>query len=309
MIVVAKTKIMIVPGFGIPADDKAMATLKKTIESQGEYMVKIVDLPTLVRAEHEGEELTEPKIIELSASKLEQLSTCSGLRWDGTDNVDNYLAGLKRETIKSVFKITKIYGDGVDECDAPDAIVVFGKSAMLAGGVGKTNVLFINPKYDSEWPWKKQYYADQQQAGQYHCDKYDYESRFMETVLWTGTECTSPWRYFRRFGLITDEDYLGAFWDRYPRHAEVNCDLDGDTAGLAKFICEFADNELTYPLEEVYEAIQNLPGRGLHNLSRICDFIDPVKLDNITARGIRFGAPMANGQSGYKLKVAEGDHT
>ncbi|MDE6795363.1 MAG: hypothetical protein K2J63_08700, partial [Muribaculaceae bacterium] len=192
---------------------------------------------------------------------------------------------------------------------APRVVVVFGKSAMLAGGVGKKNVLFINPKYDSEWPWKKQYYADQKQARQYHCDKYDYESGFMETVLWTGTEDTSPWRYSRRFGLITDGDYIGEFWNRYPCLTEVNCDLKGDTVGLAKFICEFAHNELTYPLEEVYEAIRNLPGRNFHSLNRTCDFIDPVKLDNITALGIRFGAPMANGQSGYKLKVAEGDHT
>ncbi|MDE6177308.1 MAG: hypothetical protein K2F71_07190 [Paramuribaculum sp.] len=131
----------------------------------------------------------------------------------------------------------------------------------------------------------------------------------METVLWMGNERTRPWKYSRRYGLITNEDYLGEFRDRYPRMAEVNRNLDGDTAALANFICEFADDELPFPLEEVYEAIGNLPGRNIHILNEICNFIEPVKLGNITALGLRFGAPMSNGQSCYKLKVAELDYT
>ena len=31
-------------------------------------------------------------------------------------------------------------------------IVIFGKSAMLAGGVKDKRILFIDPEYDSEWP-------------------------------------------------------------------------------------------------------------------------------------------------------------
>ena len=346
MIIPTKTKIMIVPDFGVSADDKAMVTLREAIENRGDYVVKIVDLPAVVRDEHAGEELTESKVIELAARKLEQLSTGSGLKWDGSDDVYDHQAETKTRAIKlslsgnsimskpqnveeitvsdikeEDYDIDSLLNDFSDrineECTdyewgTPTAVIVFGKSAMLAGGLGQKDILFINPAYDSEWPWKKLYYADQKLAGQYHGDKHEYERMFMETVLLEGTERTHPWCYSRRYGVITGADYSGEFWDRYPRMAEMNRDLDGNTEGLAKFICEFADDELTFPLEEVYEAIKNLPGRDrrdINSLNTICDFIEPVKFSNITILGIRFGTPMANGQSCYKLKVAELNYT
>lgn len=293
MILVSDTRIMIVPDFGVNAEDEAVVALKEAIEDAGSYAAKVVDLPAIVRAEHEGEKLTDAKVIELSARKLDQLASCDELVWDGTNTLELWSSA-----------------DDTYDWGAPDLIVVFGKSAMLAGGLGQKNVLFINPEYDSEWPWKKQYYADQKLAGQYHCDKYEYERGFMETVIWMGgSECIRPWQYSRRYGLITSTDYIGEFWDRYPGMAEVDSALDGDTDGLAKFICDFADHKLTFPLEEVYKAIKNLPGRDIPNLNKICDFIEPVKLDGITVLGLRFGAPMANGQSCNKLKVAEYNYT
>lgn len=261
MIIFAKTKIMIVPDFGVGAGDEAMVALKRAIENRGEYAVKVVDLPAVVRDEHAGEGLTESKMIELAARKLEQLSTCSGLKWDGSDDVHDHWAETETRTIKlslrgnsimskpqnleeltvsdvedENFDINSLLNDLSerinDECTdyewgAPTAVIVFGKSAMLAGGLGQKDILFINPVYDSEWPWKKQYYADSKLAEQYHCDKYDYEHRFMETVLWMGTERTDPWVYSHRYGMVTDKDYIGDFWDRYPRMAEVNRDLEG----------------------------------------------------------------------------------
>lgn len=360
MISVSDTMIMIVPDFGGSADDEAMVALKKAIVAAGSYTVKVVDLPAVVRAEHDGEELPDAKVIELSARKLEQLATCKELVWDGTNTLEQMecrvirlgwsdgklrrLPGQEQEDEpkhqdeaedneeEDIFDIDEtIAPENIDEtidienilrrrfphCSddtydwgAPDIVVVFGKSAMLAGGLGQKNVLFINPEYDSEWPWKKQYYADQKLAGQYHCDKYEYERGFMETVIWMGgSECTSPWQYSRRYGLITSGDYIGEFWNHYPGMAEVDRALDRDTDGLAKFICDFADGKLTFPLEEVYRAIKNLPGRNIPDLNMICDFIEPVKLDGITVLGLRFGPPMANGQSCNKLKVAERDYT
>lgn len=79
---------MIVPDFGVSAGDEAMVALKKSIESAGSYSVKVVDLPSVVRAEHKGEDLTEAKVIELSARKLEQLASCDELVWDGTDTLE-----------------------------------------------------------------------------------------------------------------------------------------------------------------------------------------------------------------------------
>ena len=81
---------MIVPDFGGCADDVA---LKKAIETAGSYAVKVVDLQTIVSAEHDGEDLTDAKLIELAARKLEQLSTCSGLKWDGTDDFGHRCSG------------------------------------------------------------------------------------------------------------------------------------------------------------------------------------------------------------------------
>ncbi len=325
---------MIVPDFGAGAEDKEMVALKKAIETAGGYAVKVVDLPAVVRVEHVGEELTDTKVIELSARKLEQLATCDDLIWDGTNSVELRNSSSRDEEKfylcregDELFVVDENdidfyleeYGypledeveDEVIDYDrgAPNIIVAFGKSAMLTGGLGRKDLLFINPEYESEWPWKKQYYADQELSGQYHCDKYAFEHDLMESVIWVGVGCPRPWRYSRRYGLITDADYIGEFWDRYPCMAEVARMLDGDIGGLAKFICEFADDKLTFPLEEVYEAIRNLPGRGISNLNIICDFIEPVKLDGFTVHGLRFGAPMSNGQSCNKLKVAECDHT
>ncbi|MDE6693010.1 MAG: hypothetical protein K2K05_06445, partial [Muribaculaceae bacterium] len=80
------------PDFGVGTGDKAIVALKRAIENRGEYAVKVVDLPAVVRDEHAGEELTESKVIELAARKLKQLSTCSGLKWDGSDDVHDHWA-------------------------------------------------------------------------------------------------------------------------------------------------------------------------------------------------------------------------
>ena len=158
-------------------------------------------------------------------------------------------------------------------------IVIFGKSAMLAGGVKDKRILFIDPEYDSEWPWKKQYYADQKQIRQY-----DYNDKM-------------------RYGLITRSGDFSDFWDYYPRMVEVKPESDDDLEALAEFICGFADNSMTLPLEEVYEAIRKLPGSIRSKLHNICDFEPPLRIDGLTLSEIRFGVPLANGQSCYKLKL------
>lgn len=78
---------MIVPDFGAGVGDRAMAALKKTIENSGDYAVKVVDLPTIVRTELPGEELTESIVIEFAARRLEQLASCDALMWDESDDV------------------------------------------------------------------------------------------------------------------------------------------------------------------------------------------------------------------------------
>ncbi|MDE5585084.1 MAG: hypothetical protein K2I92_01945 [Muribaculaceae bacterium] len=155
---------MIVPDFGVGAEDEAMAALKKAIESRGEYAVKIIDLPAIVRAEHEGEELTESKVIELAARKLEQLASCNDLVRDVSDNVETRNEHPEEDEDEEKFYLCKIgnelkvvdeyeyielmreFSDSIDiesddcECGEPNAVIVFGKSAMLAGGLGRKKV-------------------------------------------------------------------------------------------------------------------------------------------------------------------------
>nr|CDL66819.1 unnamed protein product [uncultured bacterium] len=233
---------MIVPDFGGSADEEAMVALKETVEAEGEYAVKVVDLPALVRREHDGKALKDSEIIELSAHKIEQLSECSGLVWDGSDDVTVPEVKTIKLTLKNKRSFThrldleiergnvspegkpdtgslsiddeQIYLDDIfsdlnDECSdwetgAPDTIVVFGKSAMLAGGIVRRDVLFVNPEYDWEWPWKKQYYADRELAGQYLEKKRDFEKEPMATVLWSGVERSGRYKYSRRYGIITN---------------------------------------------------------------------------------------------------------
>lgn len=280
MILFPNKKILLVADFGEDAGMETMTELKAAIESSGAYSVNVVDLPTMVRSEHQGENLTEARVIELCANKLELLSHTDALAWCEPDD----------------YPVEKLQ-------DRPDTVVVFGKSAMLAGGMGRTHVLFINPRYNSEWPWKKQYYADQHLAEQFHKDKYDYERDRMTTVTWSGTEAKIERGYSKRYGLFTRETGFGEFWDRYPRMAEMDETLEGDAKGLADFICRFADGDITNPLEEVYTTLSRFPRRDETELNQICQFPEPLEVGGVTILGILFGAPMANGQSCYKLQV------
>lgn len=270
-------KVMIVPDFGVSAEDEAMVALKDAIETDWRYEAKVVDLPTIVRAEHKGEKLSEAKVIELSAAKLVELSECEKLLKAGS----------------------------------PSTIVVFGKSAMLTGDLDPLKrLLFINPKYDREVPWTKQYYIDKR-TKQRPVPEFinEYEHYRMPTVDSTGREYSNERRYTNRFyGIVTsDQAEFNTFWDKYPRMVEFAPELDGNTPDLATFIREFADKKVSYPLLEVYDAIKCLPGRYKSNKKEICTFSEPVKLNNMTVYGIVAGVPYANGQSIYKLKLAENE--
>lgn len=280
MILIPNKKILLVADFGGDTGVNDIVNLKAAIESRGAYSVNVVDFPAMVIAGHQGEELPEARVIELCARKLEEISSTDELVWDEPD----YYPDEKRH-------------------DRPDTVVVFGKSAMLAGGLDGTDVLFVNPQYDSEWPWKKQYYADRRVAGQFHEDKYEYERDRMTTVTWSGKEAKIDSGYSKRYGVFTRDTGFYEFWDRYPRMAEMDEKLEGDTDGLADFICRFADGDFTNPLEEVYAALSRFPRCHESGFNWICRFDEPLEVGGSTILGIQFGAPMSNGQSCYKLRV------
>lgn len=285
MILIPNKKILLVADFGEDAGMDAIANLKAAIERSGAYSVNVVEFPAMVMAEHQGEELTEARVIELCSRKLEMLSCTDEMVWDEPDD----------------YPVEKRH-------DRPDTVVVFGKSSMLAGGIRRCNVLFVNPQYDSEWPWKKQYYADWRLVGQFRNDICDYERDRMTIVTWNGTEAKIGCDYSMRYGVFTRDAGFGEFWDHNPRMAEVDESLEGDTKGLADFICRFADGKITNPLEEVYKALSRFPRLDEPDLKWICRFSEPLKLGESTILGIQFGAPMANGQSCYKLKLQDIDY-
>ncbi len=342
------TKILIVPDFGVSADDETMVALKSAIEAQGKYSVKVADLPALVRGENKGDELTESRLLELSALKLEQIAECGRLKWDGSNDLT--IPKVKRKKLKrnrdlwfplnrkptitpSETKpdpVTPVIVDkqSVDEnqfdedeleeyipfaddqsCldyeeDRPHTIILFGESAMFAGKITGCKMLFVNPEYSWQIPWKKKYYALRKLAEQNWEKKYEYVSDPMEILGYEGDSKSDRHKYLGRYSIITNDELIGEFWNQFPWKVEVDRELDGDTLGLARFICDFAKDKITNPLAEVYEAIMNLRWNAFANLNENCYFAEPVKLSNFSVLGILFDVPKFDGQSGHKLLIA-----
>lgn len=340
------TKILIVPDFGVSAEDEAVVALKSAIEAQGKYSVKVADLPALVRGENKGDELTESRLLELSALKLEQISECGSLKWDGSNDLtipkvktikltrlgfDKKCEPKRSSSETKPVPVTPVIVDKqsveenqfdedeleeykplVDdqscldyEVDRLHTIVLFGKSAMLAGKITGCKMLFVNPEYPWECPWKKKYYALRKLTEQNWGKKYEYKI-YPKEILSSGGEVKfDQHAYMWRYSIITNDDFIGDFWSQIPWMVEVARELDGDTLGLARFICDFAKDKITNPLAEVYEAIMNLRWNAFANLNENCFFAEPVKLSNFSVMGILFDVPKFDGQSGHKLLIGE----
>lgn len=189
-------------------------------------------------------------------------------------------------------------------CSQASSLIVFGKAAMLTDASAPVPILYVNPEYDSEWPWKHLFYAYRRQA--YNPVSHDSA---------------------KRYGMFTTKDALDKgkfeFSDRYARSAVYEPETGLDSEKLAQLIYLFDTGLFTLPLEDIDEALRYFPRKGYtdnpsKDLSKplstplnmeICRFIEPVKLEGSTVLGIEWGVPMANGQSGLKLRVAELDYT
>lgn len=135
----------------------------------------------------------------------------------------------------------------------PDAIVVFGKSAMLVGGVKDKRLLFINPEYDKEWPWKKMYYTERKASERFY-------ENFINTtkmpnhpkVLNSGYEAEYRRLQPQRLYLRTDGNDTEEFSERYPRLTMSDPELR-DPEKLALEIQKFTLGEMEMPLLDIYE--------------------------------------------------------
>lgn len=331
MILPVTKKILIVPDFGVSAQADDMVAIKTAIEAKKEYSVMIADLPSMVTAENAGHKLTDSQVIELSARRLETLAADDTIVWDNCDDdtpdydplhVDPATEHVttdepatedeyKQKIIKRAFRLSslKITKSARRELNqgSPDVIVVFGKSAMLAGGVKDKEILFINPQYDSEWPWKKQYYADRDAAAEFMAGFVKEFNKPSNTyVHWDGPEVNHRSEPTMRFALITNENAPGQFGDRYPNLAVVDKVTESETEYSARQICQFTDHNLPFDMLDIYRLIRDANWQTGER--DFCTFATPLKAGGLTLLGLTRGVPMANNQSGIKVRTKELTH-
>lgn len=342
MITPERHRILIVPDFGRSADEGMIPALKEAIEARNEAKVIVADLREMVLDEHPGEDLREADVIELAARKLESLASDHDLNWgpfvDDSPGDPVHEFGLENEiesrhdaghdeTVKALEvprTAIRKFGNGRtltihvsrtsdDITGAPHTIVMFGRSAMLADGVGETDVLFLNPKYDSEWPWKKQYYAGRKAAGQYFDAKLLPHER-IETAYSFGTVGYGRFPQPSRYGIFTTEEAYSEDWDfneRYQRLSMVNPAINDNAEAMATLICSFDNRDLDIPLLDIDRLTVDCPRQQLMRNPEYCRFAEPVYVAGIsaTAFGFEFRVPMGRGLSGLRIKVEGSDET
>lgn len=333
---------MIVPDFGTDADDRTLPALKEAIEARSEAKVIVADLRKMVLNEHLGEEMQETKVIELAARKLESLAADRSLNWSPAvyDDFEDPLLefGLANdiESIKDAPKevpandapvprtVRRTLPNGRsltihvsrtsnDVTGVPHSIVVLGRSAMLADGVGKTDVLFINPVYDSEWPWKKQYYAGRKAAEEYNDAMLHLHER-IKTAYSFGTIGYGRFPQPSRYGIFTSDEAYRDDWnfkERYQRLSMVNPAIHDNIDAMAALICSFDAREMDIPLLDIDRLTVDCPRQQLMRHPEYCRFAEPVHVAGISAiaYGFEFRTPMGNGNSGLMVTIEGRDET
>lgn len=335
-------RILIVPDFGTDADDGETQSLRSAIEARGDAKVIVADLREMVLDEHPDEELQEAKVIELAARKLESLAADRSLRWGpetydgcgdplhefglqtGIESAGDYPAGKPADenplprTVRHTLPNGRIFTIHVSRGDdevtgAPHSIVAFGRSAMLADGLGKADLLFINPVYDPEWPWKKQYYAGRKEAEKYCSDNLLPHER-IETAYSFGTVGYGRFPQPSRYGIFTTEEAYKEdrdFRERYPRLSMVDTSVNDNIAAMAALICGFDARKMDIPLLDIDRLTVDCPRLQLLRNPEYCRFEEPV---NATGRfgvayGLEFRTPMGRGLSGLRVKTEGRDET
>lgn len=168
---------------------------------------------------------------------------------------------------------------------APHAIVVFGKSVMLSGGIRNIPVLFVDPEYDKEWPWKKRYYVDRKETDSfYHSFIEKIRPPFIPEVRSCGHEVEYRRQQPQRFCLLTEGNDEDEFSERYPCLTMSDPELQ-DPRQLAKAIQEFTIKELEMPMLDIHELLK-VPARGNKSKPLVFNFPHPVKIEGQNAVAI-----------------------
>lgn len=314
MIIPERHRILIVPDFCKGADDCGLIVLKEAIETKSGAKVIVADLKKIVYDEHPGEEMKDADVIELAARKLESLANeCNLSRREGVEENHEATRRTVRHDLGNGRTFTiHVSSSNREEIGPAHTIVVFGKSAMFADSVGKTDVLFINPEYDSAWPWKKQYYSGRKAAENYYYDNLLPRER-IETAYSFGTVGYGRFPQPSRYAIFTTNEAYSDDWDfkeRYPRLSMVNPAIHDNAEAIATQICSFDAREMDIPLLDIDRQTVNLPRQQLHQQPELFRFEQPVHVGGITAIafGFEFRVPMGNGVSGLRV-LTEGNES
>lgn len=326
MIVTATKRILIVPDFGIAEAAEHLLPLMEAIKRLRNFDAKIIDLRQMVIDENPDKKLKEVQILDLAARRLDALAADKSIVWDKPIFGDDFTApdlssyetepepennhgepaGYSAETKpepeeeriirkdRLTIRVSRTSDDHLMQA-APNVIVIFGKSVMLAGGIKDVPVLIIDPVYDEEWPWRKRYYIDRKETDSlYDSFLATMNATHNPKVLHYGCEIEYRRKQPQRFCLLTDRNDSDEFSERYPRLAMSDPELS-DPEKLAEAIEEFTQRKLETPLIDIYEMLK-IPARGNTSKALKFSFQNPVEVEGHKATAI-----LLEGFSPYRM--------
>ncbi len=161
----------------------------------------------------------------------------------------------------------------MDYLGKPDAVVLFGKSAMFSGSVGPIETLFINPVYSDKYPWTKQFYKDREAAQEWYDDAIRARTPY-EVVSYFGRETDGTRSYPVRIGLQTFGERIEGFGKRYPGCTLIDPTLHDNPEKIADAIAQFTDGDLIKVLLKQQEENQlGTPGAAKQRVLIVPDFL------------------------------------
>lgn len=278
-------------GLSDPMDLAISETLKHSSEDSIEFKVRFISLPEVVTDSYE--EVVADQCKEAVADQCEDEESKSR-----EDKLIELSADRVRAELKHVMGTSSV-------------LVMFGKSAMLVKDIpSHRKVLYINPKFSAEEPWRQQYIANKKSLDEYY-DKYSSEKlhtyRQIPCIIGKGTEVFTRRKKQMYLGIITNSNNAGEFGRRYPDWVMVDKTLEGNAERLAKTIYDFAKEELRFPRTEIDDNVYHFPWKWYSDITGrdLCSFSTPLLLSEYPVYGFTVNEILSDGPTGLKLRVGE----
>lgn len=280
-------------------DPTISETPKHSSEDSIEFKVRFISLPEAVT--HPYEEVVADQYEEAVTDSYEKVATdpCED---EESKSREDKLIELSADRIRAELK--HIMG-------TLSVLVMFGKSAMLVKDIpSRRKVLYINPEFSAEEPWRQQYIANKKSLDEYY-DKYSSEKlhtyRQIPYIIGKGTEVFTKRKKQMYLGIITNSNNAGEFGRRYPDWVMVDKTLEGNAERLAKTIYDFAKEELRFPRTEIDDNVYHFPWKWYSDITGrdLCRFSTPLLLSEYPVYGFTVNEILSDGSSGLKLRVGE----